>query len=578
MRYNWNTPLHLSPNEKGTLYIGSQYLFRTRDHGATWDRISPDLTTNNPLKQKQEESGGITVDNSAAEMHTTIYSISESPRAAGQIWVGTDDGNVQLTRNGGGNWTDVTKALKLPVDSWISWVEASRYDAGTAYVTVDRHTAGDFTPRLYRTRDYGRSWTPLITPASGVEGYAHVIREDRQRADILYLGTELGLFASVDGGAHWARFRPNNFPAVAVRDIALPNGEDDLVLATHGRGIWVIDDVSPLRSLNAATLASQATLIGSAPQQMRIETGGGWAEGDTVYFGENPPGGAVITYFQKQRHVIGRMKLEILDAAGNVVDTLPAKKSKGLNRITWSMRTKPPLVPPAASLAGASTVGQRIMPGNYSVRLTKAGQVTTTPLVLTIDKRSTFTMADRKAQFDAVERVKGLFARMSKLNAQINAVRAQSSALAAKADAPAATREQAKAVAAKADALRLLLVATKEGGAITGEERLREHMDTAYGAVNGTEGRPTPYALAYVDALEKELAEVEASYAALVANDVSKLSASLETHGLKRIDLAAWSVDEDGARGGRIEALASGLLGLRFTGNIDALTETGEKD
>ena len=158
-------------------------------------------------------------------------------------------------------------------------------------------------------------------------------------------------------------------------------------------------------------------------------------------------------------------------------------------------------------------------------------------------------------------------------------MRAQSSALAAKADAPAATREQAKIVAAKADALRKLLVATKEGGAITGEERLREHMDTAYGAVNGTEGRPTPYALAYVDALEKELAEVEASYAALVAGDVSKLSASLESHGMKRIDLASWNVDEDGPRGGRIEALAEGLMGLRFTGNAAALeAETGEKD
>jgi photosystem II stability/assembly factor-like uncharacterized protein len=578
LRYNWNTPIALSPNEKGTIYIGSQFLFRSRDHGATWDRISPDLTTNNPEKQKQEESGGITVDNSAAEMHTTIYSISESPRAAGLIWVGTDDGNVQLTRDGGGNWTNVTKAMKLPVDSWVSWVEASRHDAGTAYVTVDRHTSGDFTPMLYRTRDYGRSWTRLVGPGQGVEGYAHVIREDRQRPDILYLGTESGLFVSVDGGAHWARFRPNNFPAVAVRDIALPNTEDDVVLATHGRGIWVIDDVSPLRALNPTTLSAAASLIPSAPQQMRIETFGGWAEGDAAYSGENPPQGAVITYFQKQRHVIGRMKLEILDAAGNVVDTLPAKKSKGLNRVLYSMRTKPPLVPPAAAIAGASTTGQRIMPGNYTVRLTKAGAVTTAPLNLTIDKRATFTMADRKAQYDAAERVKGLFARMSKLNAQINAVKRQSEAVAAKADAPQATRDQAKAVAAKADELRKLLVATKEGGAITGEERLREHMDTAYGAVTATEQRPTPYALAYVDALERELAEVEKSYADLAAGAVGKLSVSLEARGMKRIDLADWSVDEDGARGGPIEALASGLVGLHFTGNVEALTETGEKD
>ena len=575
LRFNWNTPIALSPNEKGTIYIGSQFLFRSRDHGNSWDRISPDLSTNNPLQQKQEESGGITVDNSAAEMHTMIYSISESPRSAGLIWVGTDDGNVQLTRNGGGNWTNVTPALRLPPDSWISWVEASRHDPGTAYVTVDRHTSGDFTPMLFKTRDYGRSWTRLITPASAVEGYAHVIREDRVRPDILYLGTEMGLFTTIDGGAHWARFRPNNFPAVAVRDIALPSAEDDLVLATHGRGMWVIDDVSPLRALTPVTLAAHSALIASAPQQMRIETYGGWAEGDASYAGENPPGGAIITYVQKARHVIGRMKLDVLDAAGNVVDTLPARKSKGLNRVLWSMRTKPPQVPPAASIAGSSTQGQRIMPGNYTVRLTDGADVVTAPLVLALDRRATFSVADRKAQYDAAERIKGLFARMSKLNSELRTVKAQAEEAAAK---PGANSAQAKAVADKADTLRKLLVATKEGGAITGEERLREHMDQAYAAVTATEQRPTPYAMANVDALERELAEVEASYAALAKGDVAKLSATLEARGLEGIDLAAYELDEDGARGGPVSALARGMVGLHFTGEVGALTETGEKD
>ncbi|MEO7635794.1 MAG: sialidase, partial [Sphingomicrobium sp.] len=180
LRYNWNTPLHLSPNDKGALYIGSQFLFRSRDHGVSWDRISPDLSTNDPNRQRQEQSGGITVDNSSAEMNTTIYSISESPRAAGQIWVGTDDGNVQLTRDGGRNWSNLTSSLGLPQGNWISWVEASRFHPAVAYVTDDRHSFGDMTPYLYRTGDYGRTWQRLIGPGtSGVRGYAHVIKEDR---------------------------------------------------------------------------------------------------------------------------------------------------------------------------------------------------------------------------------------------------------------------------------------------------------------------------------------------------------------------------------------------------------------
>ena len=420
LRYNWNTPIALSPNEKGTIYIGSQFLFRSRDHGETWDRISPDLSTNDPIRQRQEESGGITVDNSSAEMNTTIYSISESPKAAGQIWVGTDDGNVQLTRNGGGSWTNLTSNLGMPAGNWISWVEASRYDPAVAYVTDDRHASGDMNPYLYRTTDYGRTWQRLVGPGTpGVRGYAHVIKEDRLNPNILFLGTEFGLFMSLNGGQSWAQFKPNDFPdGVAVRDIALQDREDDLVLATHGRGIWVIDDISPLRALTAPVLASNAVLIPGKPVEQRIQGNGGWAEGDASYAGDNPASGAPITYYQKARHVIGRMKLEILDANGNVVDEVPASKRRGLNRVNWSMRTKPPQVPPAASLAGSSAFGERFLPGTYTVRLTKAGQVSTAPLVLTLDKRATFTVADRQAQFAAVERVKGMFARMSKLVAE----------------------------------------------------------------------------------------------------------------------------------------------------------------
>jgi photosystem II stability/assembly factor-like uncharacterized protein len=581
LRYNWNTPIALSPTDKGTIYIGSQFLFRSRDHGVTWDRISPDLSTNDPIRQRQEQSGGITVDNSSAEMNTTIYSISESPRSAGQIWVGTDDGNVQLTRDAGKNWTNLTANLGMPAGNWISWVEASRFDPAVAYVTDDRHAYGDMTPYLYRTSDYGRTWQRLVGPGTpGVRGYAHVIKEDRVNPNILFLGTEFGLFVSLNRGQSWAQFKPNDFPdGVAVRDVALQDRDDDLVLGTHGRGIWVIDDISPLRSISAETLASNAVLIPGKPVEQRIQGNGGWAEGDASYSGNNPPSGAVITYYQKARHVIGRMKLEILDAKGNVVDEIPASKRRGLNRVSWSMRTKPPVVPPAASLAYNSAFGERFLPGSYTVRLTRAGQVVTEPLTLALDKRAKFTVADRQAQFAAAERVKGMFQRMSTLVGQINGVRDQSAAMAQNAAASPDVKAAAAQVGAKADELRKEIVATKEGGAITGEERLREHVDDVYGAISSVEDRPTDYQMARVDALDRELKDVEAQWAAFQSGDLAGFNAKLKAANLPPITIVEIDFNPDEmARGGRVSALTRGLVGTRFYGNLQSLEETGEKD
>jgi len=579
LRYNWNTPIQVSPNEKGTIYIGSQFLFRSRDHGATWDRISPDLTTNDPVRQRQEESGGITVDNSSAETNTTIYSISESPKAAGEIWVGTDDGNVQLTRDGGQHWTNLTKNLRLPKGNWISWVEASRYDPAVAYVTNDRHSYGDMTPYVYRTSDYGRTWTQLIGPGTAnVRGYAHVVREDPVDPNILFVGTEFGLYASLDGGSSWADFKPDNFPDVAVRDMAFGRG-DDLVLATHGRGIWIIDDISPLRKLTSDTLASTVALIPGAPVQQRIRGNGGWAEGDASYAGENPPSGAVITYYQKARHVIGRMKMEVLDSSGKVVDEIPVSRRVGLNRVSWTMRTKPPVVPPAASLAGASTEGERFLPGNYTIRLTKAGEVTTEPLTVTLDRRATFTIADRQAQYAAAERVKGLFARMSKLVGEINSVRDRTDTLTKDASTPAGIRSAAEKLSAKADGLRKQLVATKEGGAITGEERLREHVDDVYGGITSTEGRPPEYMLQRVDALDRELKDVETAFETFKAKDLAAFNASLQQAKLPPLTVAVVQFDlDEQPDGGRGAVLANGLVGLRFYGDMKGLEAQGERD
>jgi len=568
LRFNWNTPIALSPNEKGTIYIGAQFLFRSRDHGQTWERISPDLTTNDPQKQKQEQSGGVTVDNSSAEMHTTIYSISESPKDKSLIWVGTDDGNLQLTRDGGKSWTNVVGNVPgLPKNSWVSWVQASNFDAGTAYAAFDRHTFGDMAPYVFRTADYGKTWTPLVTPqdVKGVRGYAHVIKEDVVKPDLLFLGTEFGLWVSIDGGKNWAQFKANHFPAVAVRDLAIHPRDNDLVLATHGRGIWIVDDITPLRALAPDLLTQDAAFVSARPVQQRIEGSGGWANGDAVFVGDNPPDAAVITYYQRERHLFGRLKLEVLDASGRVIDELPASKRPGLNRVTWAMRAKPPRVPPAAQIAFAGTRGPRLVPGVYTVRLTKAGKVSETKLTVGLDRRAKFSEADRKAQFDAAMKVHGLFGDESALMDRILSLRkalTQSGAALPEADP---LRKSVSDFDGKVDGVRKKIVATTEGGAITGEERLREHTDQLYGAILSYEGKPGDYAIAYIDTLKRELADVTKEFEQLLAQDLPPLNESLKAKGQQPITPSPASVSvNDVKHGSGAATRASALLPADF--------------
>jgi photosystem II stability/assembly factor-like uncharacterized protein len=534
LRYNWNTPIALSPNEKGTVYIGAQFLFRTRDHGQTWDRISPDLTTNDPQKQKQEQSGGVTVDNSSAEMHTTIYSISESPKDKSIIWVGTDDGNIQLTRDSGKTWNNVVgNASGLPKNSWVSWVQASNFDAGTAYVAFDRHTFGDMMPYVFRTADYGKTWTPLVTAqeSKGVRGYAHVIKEDIAQPNLLFLGTEFGLFVSIDGGKNWAQFKGNHFPAVAVRDLAIQPRENDLVLATHGRGIWIVDDITPWRALTSDLLTQEAAFVSARPVQQRIEGNGGWANGDAAFVGDNPPDAAVITYYQRSRHLFGKLKLEVVDASGRVVDDLPASKRPGLNRVNWSMREKPPRVPPAAQIAGSSTVGPRLIPGAYTIRLTKAGKVYETKLTVGLDRRAKFTEAERKLQFDAAMKVHALFGEESALIDRILALRSAVTKSLETLPPGDALRKNLSNFDGKIDSVRKKIVATTEGGAITGEERLREHADQLYGAILSYEGAPGDYQVAYTEALKKELDDVTKEFEQLLAKELPAVNDLLKGKG-----------------------------------------------
>jgi photosystem II stability/assembly factor-like uncharacterized protein len=538
LRFNWNTPIHMSPNEKGTIYIGAQFLFRSRDHGQSWERISPDLTTNDPEKQKQEESGGVTVDNSSAEMHTSIYSISESPKNGQIIWVGTDDGNLQITRDGAKTWTNVAANVPgLAKNSWVSTIEASRFDEATAYATFDRHTFGDMKPYAYKTTDYGKTWTSLNVQENGALGYAHVIKEDTVDPNLLFLGTELGLWISVDGGKHWAQYKGSNFPSVAVRDLVVHPRESDLVLATHGRGIWIIDDISPLRALTPDLMAKNATLVEGPPAVQYFNANGGWPEGDESFNGPSRPTDAFIDYYQKQRHIFGDLKIEIIDQNGKLVDTIPGSKHRGLNRAKWSMRLKAPVVPPAASALFAATQGPRVLPGIYTIKMTKGDQVYTESLKVVLDPRAKYTVEDRKVQFDLVMKLDKMLGHMSYAVSAIEGVHNAAVARSTKLAEKDPLRSRLQLLSVELDQLRSKIVATKEGGAITGEERIREHLGSLYGDVNGYEGRPTDYQVARADSIGRELEDVITEFRKLMDKELAAINAGLQKKKLESISV-----------------------------------------
>ncbi|HET7503796.1 MAG TPA: hypothetical protein VFK02_22400, partial [Kofleriaceae bacterium] len=572
LRFNWNTPIHASPTQKGTIYIGAQFLFRSRDRGDTWERVSPDLTTNDPEKQKQEQSGGVTVDNSSAEMHTTIYSISESPRNANVIWVGTDDGNLQLSRDGTRTWTNVAGNVPgLPKSSWVSWVEASRFDPAVAYAAFDRHTFGDMTPWVYRTADYGKTWTRIVGPDKGVRGYAHTIKEDTVKKDLLFVGTELGLWISLDGGAKWAQFKGDEFPNVAVREVQVHPRDGDLVIATHGRGIWVVDDLAPLRALGDDVLQKSTAFLPVRAVQQRMPARGGWAEGDATFSGDPLPGGAAITYYLRSRHVYGPIKLEVLDAAGKLVDKITPSKRRGINRVDWSMRVKPPAVPRAAQVAFAASQGPRVPPGTYTLRLTRGAEVVETKLTIGLDRRAPYSAADRKAQFEAVMKAHALFGDVTKLAGRIDSAR---EAVRDRMKGLPAGDELGKKLAAlgdKLEAAKKQIVATTEGGAITGEERIREHLDQLYGALDRWEGRPAKYKVERIDVLRRELGDVDKTVAAILGKDARALDDELKQRKLQPLPQVSAL---DGA--GPLDALAMQCVataGQDCEGDVAAATE-----
>ncbi|MFC1564003.1 WD40/YVTN/BNR-like repeat-containing protein [candidate division KSB1 bacterium] len=342
-RFNWSAPILISPHNSRTVYFGGNVLFRSVDRGDNWEVVSPDLTTNDPDKKEQWDTGGLTSDYTGAEAHCTIITIAESPVTPGLIWVGTDDGNIQLSRNGGGDWENVRHNLSgVPDHTWVSRVEASHFDEGTAYVTFDNHRNGDFSTWVYKTADFGRTWEN-ITNNLPEGNSAYVIREDHINKNLLFAGTEFGLFMSRNGGRTWQKFM-NNFPTVAVHDIVIHPRDNDLIAGTHGRGIFILDDITPLQQLNDDSMTRPQFLLesGTATRWLTVnkDQGEGWV-GSDFYRGENPETVAKVVFYIKEEPS-DIPKLEICDITGMLSKKVELTEAHaGINIYKWDMNFDP---------------------------------------------------------------------------------------------------------------------------------------------------------------------------------------------------------------------------------------------
>lgn len=477
-RFGWTAPMEISPNDPHVLYIGAQMLLKTSDDGMTWSESSPDLTRND--KAKQLSSGGpITQDNTTVEYYDQISSISESAVQKGLIWVGSDDGMIHVTKDDGKNWEDVTPP-QLPKWCMVSNVAASPEDAGGAYAAVDCHRLDDYRPYMFKTADFGRTWSAINTGVPA-RSYVHVIKEDPKRKGMLFAGTETGILVSFDDGMHWQSLQLN-LPTTPVYDLTLHGG--DLCIATHGRGFWIMDDIGPLRQASAE-IAKSASFLFTPRTAYRTNFGNVFTGGPRSEGGENPPNGAVIDYFLGGIDTPGRVALEILDSRGALVRKYsnPGHPHAGMNRFVWNIRY-PGIPNPEGSDSDFGTPdGPEAVPGNYQVRLTVGDKNETQPLEVKLDPRVNVSAEDMQKEFDHQIKLRDEISKASEGVKEMREVRSQLEALTKR----LANNAQAKDVVAKA-------------------KDVDKQVETLEEAITGWKVTPNRYSLNYPPATDDKLA------------------------------------------------------------------------
>ena len=376
-RFGWDAPLVRSPFGANTIYFGANVIFQSSDYGKNWENISPDLTTQNAARMSPKPNP-ISPDNISSDIYSTISAIAESPVKRGVLWAGTDDGNLQVSFNGGGKWTNVAPRI---IDARVTHVEPSRTNEMTAYTSLERHMLDDFHPYIYKTTDGGQSWAKIV---AGLPDNAFVwtIKEDAKNPSVLYAGTELGIYASISGGAEWFPLHLKNLPfAVAVRDIEQQPVTNDLIIATHGRSIWILDDAVVLEQLaNSTAAAAPAFVFDMRPALRFAVRPTRFAYGDKMYLGANPAYGALISYT-----AAGPVKLDVVDEKGELVRELKAETGLGIHRAVWDLRY---------------TSGSQALPGYYKVRITVAGQSMYKPFEVQLDPSLKVSAEDLRSQFE----------------------------------------------------------------------------------------------------------------------------------------------------------------------------------
>ncbi len=577
-RFQWTEPIVFSPHDPKTLYYAGEVLFKTTDGGMSWTIISPDLTRND--KAKQASSGGpITKDNTGVEVYDTIFSVVESPAQKDLIWAGTDDGLVHITRDGGQHWENVTPKA-MPDWGTVSMIEASPTEAGTAYMAVERHKMDDFTPYIFKTTDFGKSWTKLVNGIPS-DDYVHAVRIDPKRPGLLFAGTEKGVYVSFDDGSKWQPLQLN-LPMAPVNDLVVKN--DDLVVATHGRAFWVLDDITPLRQYNDSIPQQQAHLFTPAPTNETVFRPSFFAAQGNV--GKNPPGGAIIYYWlktslkpehkaaagngdQEAHEAEGengngeggkkeppKVTLEILDSSGNVIRKYPAKEEPaseeeeffrrghtakltedaGLNRFVWDLRYEEATKVPKAPLWGGSTDGPEALPGKYQVKLTVLGQSYTAPLEIVADPRLSVTQADLTKRFELLMKIREQVTKTDDTIIEIRQVRDQINAMNKQlGDDPKGKPivDAGKALDKKMTVIEEALIQTK---AKSGQDvlnfpvRLNNDLVALGGVVGSAETAPTQQSYEVYDLLSQRVSEQLAKWKEIVATDIPAYNNLVKQH------------------------------------------------
>ncbi len=428
LRFNWNSPIAQDPFDNNTIYYGSQFVHKSTNKGTTWSVISPDLTSNDPNKQKQDESGGLTMDATGAENHTTLLVIEPSKIEKGLIWTGSDDGQVYITRDGGQNWSNLTANVKgMPSGSWIAQIKASSYNVGEAFMVVNDYRRYNYTPYVFRTKDYGKSWTRIVD-GNDVLSYALSIVQDPVEPKLLFLGTDDGLYVTIDGGNQWTKWTAG-FPTVSTKDLAIQSREHDLVIGTFGRAAWILDDIRPLREMakNSNVLNNELNLFDPpvAYQTIIQQAPGTRFGGDAMFNGENRSRGAMLTYSIKKPKASEEKKSDddkdkkenpydsvtfTFYKGDELIRTISVKtpEEEGINRFYWRMREKGVSGPSrTAPTSKSEPGGVPVLPGKYKVKIAYGNSADSTELEVKYDPRFDVSTEGLKDRYDALKRIEG---------------------------------------------------------------------------------------------------------------------------------------------------------------------------